>query len=133
MDNNDKEKSDIEEKSDVYERAFEFADRVLKMERALSRNRSVNRNIMNQLISSATSVGSNLQEAKGAHSRADFHSKMRISLKEARESHYWLRLLSSSEIVTPSRLAPLIEEANEIVAILTVIARKTNPKNPRTS
>ena len=133
MDNNDTEKSDIEEKSDVYKRAFEFADRVLKMEHKLSRNRDVNRKTMNQLVSAATSIGANLEEAKAAHSRADFHAKLRISLKEARESYYWLRLLSSSRIVTPSRLTSLVQEANEIVAILTVIARKTNPKNPRTS
>lgn len=99
------------------------------MDQALSKNRRVNRNAMNQLINAATSVGSNLEEAKGAHSRADFHAKIRISLKEARESHYWLRLLSSSGIVSQSRLAPLIQEASEIVAILTVIAKKTNPKN----
>ncbi|HEY6842800.1 MAG TPA: four helix bundle protein [Thermoanaerobaculia bacterium] len=115
--------------SDVYERSFQFACRVLKMDQALSKNRRVNRNAMNQLINAATSVGSNLEEAKGAHSRADFHAKIRISLKEARESHYWLRLLSSSGIVSQSRLAPLIQEASEIVAILTVIAKKTNPKN----
>jgi len=64
-------KSDVEEKSDVYERAFEFADRVLKMDRALSRNRNVNRNIMNQLISSATSVGSERRSQQIRLSRKD--------------------------------------------------------------
>jgi four helix bundle protein len=88
---------------------------------------------MNQLIDAATSIGSNLEEAKGAQSRADFHAKVRISLKEARESHYWLRLLSDSGIVRASRLAPLLQEASEIVAILTSIAKKTNPRNPATS
>jgi four helix bundle protein len=121
----------MEENSDVYERAFQFACRVLKMADTLSKYRRVNRNSMNQLINAATSVGSNLEEAKGAQSRADFHAKVRISLKEARESHYWLRLLSASEIVTASRLAPLLQEANEIIAILTTIAKKTNPRNPR--
>jgi len=116
--------------SDVYERAFQFADRVLKMHQVLSKNRLFNRNAMNQLVDAATSIGSNLQEAKGAHSRADFHAKVRISLKEARESQYWLRLLSSSGVVNPSRLASLLQEASEIVAILTVIAKKTNPQNP---
>ena len=118
------------DKSDVYERAFHFACRVLKMADTLSRNRRVNRNSMNQLVDAATSIGSNLEEAKGAQSKADFHAKVRISLKEARESHYWLRLLSNSGIVTDSRLAPLLQEASEIVAILTTIAKKTNPRNP---
>ncbi len=122
-----------ENNNDVYERSFQFACRILKMDQALSRNRRVNRNSMNQLVSAATSVGSNLEEAKGANSRADFHAKVRISLKEARESKYWLRLLSASGVINPTRIEPLLQEASEIVAILTVIAKKTNPRNPRTS
>ena len=124
---------DNENSNDVYERSFQFACRVLKMDQSLSRNRRVNRNSMNQLVSAATFVGSNLEEAKGANSRADFHAKVRISLKEARESKYWLRLLSASGVINPTRIEPLLQEASEIVAILTVIAKKTNPRNPRTS
>ena len=124
---------DNENNNDVYERSFQFACRVLKMDQALSRNRRVNRNSMNQLVNAATSVGSNLEEAKGANSRADFHAKVRISLKEARESKYWLRLLSAAGVIHPARIEPLLQEASEIVAILTVIAKKTNPRNPRTS
>ncbi len=116
---------------DIDKRAFNFACRVLKMDLALSRNRRVNRRAMNQLIDSAMSIGANLEEARGAQSNADFHSKIRISLKEARESHFWLRLLAGSEVIPSKRFAPLIQEANEIVAILTTIAKKTNPRNSR--
>jgi four helix bundle protein len=114
---------------DIQERTLEFANRVLKMDRALSRNRQVNRRAMSQLVDAAMSIGANLQEARGAQSRADFHTKVRISLKEARESHYWLRLLSRSSLISTARFAPLLQEANEIVAILTTIAKKTNPRN----
>jgi four helix bundle protein len=114
----------------IDERAFEFAARVLKMDHALSRNRRVNRRAMNQLVDASTSIGANLEEARGAQSHADFHAKIRISLKEARESHYWLRLLAKSESIPVKRVAPLIQEASEIVAILTTIAKKTNPRNP---
>ena len=120
----------MDKKSDVYERAFQFAFRISKMADALSNHRRIHRNSMNQLVDAATSIGSNLQEAKGAQSRADFHAKVRIALKEARESHYWLRLLSKRAVVPVWRLAPLLQEANEIVAILTTIAKKTNPRNP---
>jgi four helix bundle protein len=120
-------------KRDIEARTFEFACRILKMDHALSRNRRVNRRAMNQLVDAAMSVGANLEEARGGHSRADFHSKVRISLKEARESHYWLRLVSASSQLSPTRFNPLIKEANEIVAILTTIAQKTNPRNPTTS
>ena len=115
---------------DIYERTFDFACRVLLMDQALSRNRRVNRNAMNQLVDAASSVGSNMEEAKGGHSKADFHAKLRIALKEARESLYWLRLIGKTSGVHASRIEPLIQEANEIVAILTTIAKKANPRNP---
>jgi len=116
--------------NDIDKRAFDFACRILKMDLALSRNRRVNRRAMNQLVDAAMSIGANLEEARGAQSKADFHAKVRISLKEARESHYWLRLLAGSDALPPKRVTPLIQEANEIVAILTTIAKKTNPRNP---
>ena len=103
------------------------------MERALVTDRRVNRNALTQLASSASSIGANLEEARAGQSKADFHAKLRISLKEARESLYWLRLLQQTDSVSPSRIQPLITEANEIVSILTVIAKKTNPRNPATS
>jgi four helix bundle protein len=120
-------------KRDIEDRTFTFACRILKMDRALSRNRRVNRRAMNQLVDAAMSIGANLEEARGGQSRADFHTKIRISLKEARESHYWLRLVSASSQLPPTRFSALISEADEIVAILTTIAKKTNPRNPKTS
>ena len=115
---------------DIYERTFQFACRVLKMDRALAKDRRVNRNAMNQLVRSASSVGSNLEEARAGQSPADFYAKLRISLKEARESHYWLRLLRESNCVRSTRINPLMQEANEIIAILTTIAKKTNHRKP---
>jgi four helix bundle protein len=120
-------------KVDIYERVFQFACRVMMMDQTLAKDRRVNRNAMNQLVSSSSSIGSNLEEARGGHSKADFHAKLRISLKEARESHYWLRLLHESKCIPAKRILPLVQEANEIVAILTTITKKTNPKNPASS
>lgn len=82
--------------------------------------------LLTQLLRSGTSVGANLEEAKAAQSRPDFISKTRISLKEARETHYWLRLLERSDLVESNRIHPLVEEANEIVAILTSIVKKAS-------
>jgi four helix bundle protein len=116
--------------ADIYERTFQFACRVLRMDRALARDRRVNRRVMNQLVAAAGSVGANLEEARAGQSKADFYAKLRISLKEARESHYWLRLLRESECIAQTRINPLVTEANEIIAILTTIAKKANPKQP---
>ena len=113
---------------DIYERVFQFACRVLRMDRAIQRTRGVNRNAMNQLVRSATSIGANLEEARAGQTKADFHARLRISLKEARESQYWLRLLLASGCLTEQRLKSLVEEAGEIVAILTTIAKKSNPR-----
>jgi len=120
----------MSERIDIYERTFQFACRVLRMDRAVARDRRVNRRAMNQLVDAAGSVGANLEEARAGQSKADFYSKLRISLKEARESHYWLRLLRESESITSKRIDPLLQEANEIVAILTTIAKKANPRQP---
>ena len=107
---------------DIYDRVFNFACRVVIMDKGLSRN---------QLVRASTSVGSNLEEAKAGQSKADFHSKLRIALKEARESHYWLRLLAESGMIPRQRIAPLLQEANEIVAILTTIAKNRIPEIPK--
>lgn len=105
-------------------RAFAFAVRVVKLCRALNERPGATRTLSNQLLRSATSIGANLQESKGGQSRADFLSKVFIALKEARETHYWLRLLIATDIVPEKQLAPLRDEADQLVAILTTIVKK---------
>ncbi len=83
----------------IAERAFAFAVRVVKLSQALDETRGVSRTLANQLLRAGTSVGANLEEAKGGQSRADFVSKVSISLKEARETHYWLRLLIATGMI----------------------------------
>ena len=55
--------------------------------------------IINQLERSATSIGANIREAKYAHSKPDFISKLQISLKECYETEYWLELMQRAEIL----------------------------------
>jgi len=69
------------------------------------------------------SIGANLEEATVGESKADFISKCSIALKEARETHYWIRLLGSTEVMPSDQLQPLMREASEIVAILTTIVK----------
>jgi four helix bundle protein len=109
----------------IQERAFHFACRIVVVHHKLSRSSTV-RPLLSQLLRAGTGVGSSLEEAEGGQSKADFIAKCRISLKEARESLYWLRLLSESGVVRRTRLADLPNEANEIVAILTTIVRKAS-------
>jgi len=77
-----------------------------------------------QLFRSGTSIGANVEEALAAQSRRDFISKMSIALKEARESHYWLRLLQESQLVEGD-YSSRIEEVKEVIRILTSIVKTT--------
>jgi four helix bundle protein len=90
----------------------------------------VGRTIARQLLRSGTSVGANLEEASAAQSKPDFLSKCSIAAKEARETRYWLRLLTASNHISQDQLAPLVAEAGEIVAILTTIVKNagTSPR-----
>lgn len=119
-------KSEIgEQRRDIRERTFEFARRVVKLCQMLDQTPGVSRTLANQLLRSASSVGANVEEGQASQSRADFISKYSIACKEARESHYWLRLLAAADVTDADRLAPLIEEANQLVAILTTIVKRT--------
>ena len=75
-------------------------------------------------------MGANVEEAQAGQSKADFISKYAIALKEARETHYWLRLLVASNVVTSARVSDLIKEADEIMRVIGAIivsAKKGKP------
>jgi four helix bundle protein len=112
-------------KRDLPERTFEFAVRVVKLCKVLEQTPGVSRTLANQLLRSGTSIGANVEEAQAGQSKADFISKLSIACKEARETHYWLRLLSATELVPESRLTELLDEANQLIAILTTVIKKT--------
>src|ERR1700687_4964473 len=102
---------------DISERLLNFAVRVLRLIGALPK-RTVGRHIANQLLRSSSSAGSNCEEARGAESLANFIHKLGVSWKETRESWYWLRLIHRAELIKPRRVEPLLQEADELCAIL---------------
>ncbi|MEQ9410676.1 MAG: four helix bundle protein [Fuerstiella sp.] len=112
-------------KSDLPERTFAFAERIVRLCSVLEGNGRVSSTLANQLLRAGTSVGANVEEAQGSESRKDFVHKYSIACKEARETHYWLRLLAASEVIPISRLEPLIQESSELIAILTTIIKKS--------
>lgn len=109
--------------SDIRERTFDFATRVIKLCQQLDHQPGVSRTLANQLLRSGTSIGANVEETKAGHSKPDFIAKLTIACKEARETHYWLRLLTATDIVPSAKLAPLTDEANQLIAILTTIIK----------
>jgi four helix bundle protein len=114
-----------EPKRDIPARTFEFARRVVMLCRSLDQTPGVSRTLANQLLRSGTSIGANVEEGQGSQSRADFIAKYSIACKEARETNYWLRLLVASEIVPDLKLKDLIDESNQLIAIITTIIKKT--------
>ena len=84
--------------------------------------------IVNQLLRCSSSVGAQVEEGQASQSRADFLSKFSIACREARETLYWLRLLDSTAPRPQPQMAELITEANEMVAILTTITRRTRSR-----
>ena len=117
-------------KSDLPERTFEFARRIVGLNQDLFDLGGVDRTLSNQLLRSGTSVGANVEEAQAAQSEADFVSKYSIACKEARETHYWLRLLAATSTIDASDLQPLETECNELIAILTSIIKKVRNSSP---
>ena len=79
-----------------------------------------------QLLRSGTSIEANVEEGQAAQSRADFIAKYYIACKEARETHYWIRLLGATDVLPAERLAEISAECNELIAILTSIVNKLN-------
>ncbi|MDY0279120.1 MAG: four helix bundle protein [Clostridia bacterium] len=109
--------------NDLLERTFNFGVRCLKYLRTFP-NTSEYSIIKYQLGKSSTSIGANYEKAQAGSSKADFKNKVRISLKEARESNYWLRVLKALQEKDDNELAFLIQESDEIKKILATIVNK---------
>lgn len=79
--------------------------------------------IGNQLLRSALSFGANYCAACRGHSKADFISKVGITIEEANKSQHWLEILGDAGLIPTEKLKALIKEAGELVAIITVSAK----------
>jgi four helix bundle protein len=110
--------------NDLLERTFNFGVDVLKFIRKLPKDSEYNI-IRYQLGKSATSVGANYEESQAGSSKADFKNKVRISLREARESNYWLRIITALGEVDDVKLELLLQESKEIKNILAAIVNNT--------
>ncbi len=115
---------------DMKGRTRAFALRVIRLAESLPRTPAANV-IRNQMLRCGSSVGANYRAACRARSKPDFVSKMGIVEEEADETIYWMELLIDAEIVKKSRIADLMNEADEIVAI--VVASIRTIKNSKSA
>ena len=109
----------------VLEKSFNFSIRIVKLYRfLLNEDRSLEP-ILKQILRSGTSIGANITEAQNAPSTKDFINKLNISLKEARESEYWLNLFNASDIISNKSYESLKTDCKELIKLLIAIIKTT--------
>jgi four helix bundle protein len=109
---------------DIRDRAFAFGCKVARLALSLTPRPGV-RALVDQLLRAGTAVGANLEEAKAASTKREFLRDVEISLREAREAWYWLRIYRELQLGDPSTVHELVNEADSIIRILTAIVIST--------
>ena len=108
---------------DLEERLIDFAVRIIRMAESLPKTKVAN-HIAGQLLRCDTSPAPNYGEAQSAESRADFIHKMKVCLKELRETRVWLLMIVRAKLIKPvSKLDSLIQENNELISIFVTSIR----------
>jgi four helix bundle protein len=115
------------ERNDLKERTEEYALRIIRLFSFLPKTTEA-QVIGKQVLRSGTSVGANYREASRGRSKAEFVAKLGDCLKELDETDYWLSLLVKADIIPVSRMKSLIDETNELTAIMVTIIKKTKEK-----
>lgn len=115
---------------DLEDRLIAFAVRVIRVAEALPKT-PVGNHIRGQLARSGTSPAPNYGEAQSAESRGDFIHKLKIVLKELRETRVWLLMIMRAELIKPvSTFDPLIQETNELISIFVTSVKTATKRRP---
>ena len=110
----------------IVDKSYAFAKKIVELYIILSKEHR-EYILSKQILRSGTSIGANIQEAQSGFSKKDFIYKVQISLKEANETHYWLRLLKDTNFILPEKANELLKDVEDIINILTAIL-KTSKK-----
>jgi four helix bundle protein len=105
-------------------KSYDFALRIIKLNKYLISEQK-EFSISRQLIRSGTSIGANVEEAIGGTTKKDFKYKLSISYREARESHYWIRLLRDSDYISAEQASSLLKDCEELLKIIGSIIKTT--------
>ncbi|MFM2031947.1 MAG: hypothetical protein RLZZ297_712 [Chloroflexota bacterium] len=112
----------------VRDLSYDFARHILQLYKQRAADREF-RPLFTQLLRSGTSIASNIEEAIGSQSRADFTHKISIAYKEARETQYWLRLLTDEQVIAVPTGNALQGEVEAVVKLLYRIQATTRKNN----
>jgi four helix bundle protein len=101
----------------VADKSYSFAIRIINLYKFLATNK--NEYVLSkQVLRSGTSIGANSEEAIGGQSERDFVTKLSIAYKEARETHYWIRLLKDTGLISEQESASLLLDCEELIKII---------------
>lgn len=106
----------------IKEKSYAFAIRIINLYRFLCEDKK-EFVLSKQILRSGTSIGANIEEAIGGQSPKDFFAKMTIAYKEARETHYWIRLLTDTNYLTKQQSADLLKDNEELLKIIGAIQK----------
>jgi len=111
----------------IVKKSFSFAIRIVRLYQFLTKTKK-EFVLSKQLLRCGTSIGANVSEAQRGQSRADFHAKMTIALKEANETLYWIELLYQTDYLSKSQYTSLYADIDELLRILTAICKTSSPQ-----
>lgn len=103
-------------------KSYAFALRIVKLYRFLCESKK-KYHLSSQILRSGTSIGANIEEEQGVQSKKDFIAKYQIAYKEARETHYWLRLLKDSNLLEERLGNSFIKDCEELMRLLVSILK----------
>ncbi len=110
------------------DKSYDFALRIVKTYQYLCAEKK-EFVLSKQLLRAGTSIGANVEEAIGGQSEKDFLAKISISYKEARETHYWIRILKDSGYFAEQQTTPLLNACEELLKIIGTIRKTIINKN----
>lgn len=111
----------------IQTKTYDFAVRIVRLYQYLV-NEKKEYILSKQILRCGTSIGANVEEAIGGQSDKDFFAKLSIAYKEARETHYWIRLLTDTDYIDEDMKSSLLRDVNEILKIITSIQKTMRSK-----
>ena len=114
----------------LLDKSFNFAVRIVKLYKYLCNDKK-EYILSKQLLRSGTSIGANINEAQDAQSKNDFISKLSISLKESRETKYWIELLKETDYLLEKEANNILEDLIEIIKLLVSIIKSLKEDNAK--
>jgi four helix bundle protein len=110
----------------LLDKGFAFSVRAIRMYQFLLKKKEFV--LSKQFVRSATGIGANNEEAVGALTKKEFIAKMSIAYREARETHYWIRLLVETDYIDKKAGASMLDDCTELLRIMTSVLKSMKAK-----